>query len=89
MLIVHSIDIVSMPMSYYIRQNTKYTISGHYFRAFRAHNAILSENGRGFTTFSDLKKMVENMQPKSDESPYKFIALIMTNVKKMLSNVRT
>ena len=36
-------------MLYYIRQNTKYTSSGHYFSAilnkmyFRAHNAILQE----------------------------------------------
>jgi hypothetical protein len=36
-------------MSYYIRQNTKYTSSGHYFRAFRAHNAILPKMVRGFT----------------------------------------
>jgi hypothetical protein len=55
----------------------KYTCSGHYFRAFRDNNAILPENGRGFTTFSDLKKMEENMQPKSDERGYYFIALIL------------
>jgi hypothetical protein len=29
----------------------------------------------GFTTFSDLKKMAENMQLKYNESRYKLIAL--------------
>jgi hypothetical protein len=48
----------------------KYTNSGHYFCGFRAHHAILQK----IAVFSDLKKMAENMQPKS-ESGYKFIAL--------------
>ena len=45
------------------------------FTYFRAHNAVLQEMGVGFTLFSDLKKMAENMQPKYNESRYKFIAL--------------
>jgi hypothetical protein len=60
-------------MSYYIRQNTKNTCRGHYFYTFRVH--ISSENGSGFTTFSDLKKIDENKQLKSDDYRYKFIAL--------------
>jgi hypothetical protein len=45
-----------------------------FMQYFRANNAILQEMGVA-STFSDLKKMEENMQPKSNESGYKITTL--------------
>ena len=78
MLIGHSMDIVSIPKVPGLR--TKFVkircmqavdnipvLLGHIMQFFRKwawlHN------------LSDLMKIAENMQPKSDESGYKFIAL--------------
>ena len=72
MLIGHSMDIVSMPKVPGCR--TKFAKNKVYMQYFRAHNAFLQEVGVA-STLSDLKKMEENMQPKSDKSGYKFVAL--------------
>ena len=78
-IIGHSMDIVSMP-----KVPGCWTTFGK-IGSVQAVDTISglscnsSGNLRGFTSFSDLKKMVENMQPKYNESGYKIIALTNYN----------
>jgi hypothetical protein len=71
MLIGHSMDIVNMPKVPRHRATFAKMRSIQSVDNISVQLGVAIGSGRGFTAFSDLKKMAENMQLKSVKSRYK------------------